>query len=52
MGKELGFIDMQLNASAILTNVSLWTLDKKLKEVFLKPGLDTDDREEISIAST
>jgi len=32
-GKRVGFIDMHLIASAILTNVPLWTLDKKLKEV-------------------
>jgi len=39
MGKGLGFIDMHLIASAILTNVPLWTFDKKLKEVSLKLGL-------------
>ncbi len=32
-GKGLGYIDMHLLASSILTNVSLWTLDKKLIEV-------------------
>ena len=30
MGKGLGYIDMHLLASAILTEVSLWTLDRKL----------------------
>ncbi|MBU0544355.1 MAG: PIN domain-containing protein [Proteobacteria bacterium] len=39
MGKGLGYIDMHLLASAILTGVPLWTLDKKLREVYLKPGL-------------
>ena len=36
MGKGLGYIDMHLLASAILTGVTLWTLDKKLHEVSLK----------------
>ena len=30
MGKGLGYIDMQLLSSALLTNVPLWTEDKKL----------------------
>ncbi len=30
MGKGLGYIDMHLAASALLTNVPLWTRDKKL----------------------
>lgn len=38
MGKGLGYIDMHLLASAILSRVSLWTLDKKLKQVSLKLG--------------
>ena len=33
MGKGLGYIDMQLLASARLTNVPIWTLDKKLAEI-------------------
>lgn len=33
MGKGLGYIDMHLLASAMLTNVPLWTLDKRLNEV-------------------
>lgn len=33
MGKGLGYIDMHLLASALLTKISLWTLDKKLHEV-------------------
>jgi predicted nucleic acid-binding protein len=33
MGKGLGYIDMHLIASAILTKVPIWTLDKKLKAV-------------------
>ncbi|MEW6540516.1 MAG: type II toxin-antitoxin system VapC family toxin [Bacillota bacterium] len=32
MGKGLGYIDMHLLASAMLTNVPLWTLDKKMSE--------------------
>ena len=30
MGKGLGYIDVHLLAGALLTGVSLWTLDKKL----------------------
>jgi len=36
MGKGLGYIDMHLLASAVLTKVPLWTLDKKLNEVSSK----------------
>ena len=32
MGKGLGYIDMHLLASALLTDVPLWTLDRKLDE--------------------
>jgi predicted nucleic acid-binding protein len=39
MGKGLGYIDIHLLASALLTNVPLWTLDKKLREVSSKIGL-------------
>ncbi len=39
MGKGLGYIDIHLLASAILTKISLWTLDKRLQEVSLKLGL-------------
>ena len=38
MGKGLGYIDVHLIVSALLTKVPLWTLDKKLKEVSLKLG--------------
>ena len=30
MGRGLGYIDLHLAASAILTGVSMWTFDKKL----------------------
>jgi len=30
MGKGLGYIDMHLLASALLTDAPLWTLDRKL----------------------
>ena len=33
MGKGLGYIDVHLLASAVLTGISLWTLDKKLKTI-------------------
>jgi predicted nucleic acid-binding protein len=39
MGKGLGYIDIHLIASALLTNVTLWTLDKKLIEVSSEIGL-------------
>jgi predicted nucleic acid-binding protein len=33
MGKGLGYIDVHLLAAALLTQVPLWTLDKKLHRV-------------------
>ncbi len=33
MGKGLGYVDMHLMASAALTNVRLWTLDKRLHRI-------------------
>jgi predicted nucleic acid-binding protein len=33
MGKGLGYIDMHLLASAMLTRIPLWTLDKRLHGV-------------------
>ena len=39
MGKGLGYIDMHLLASAILSRVPLWTLDKRLKQVSLELGV-------------
>jgi len=39
MGKGLGHIDVHLIASAVLTGVPIWTLDKKLDEVSSKLGL-------------
>lgn len=35
MGKGLGYIDTHLLASSVLTNIPLWTLDKKLNETAL-----------------
>jgi hypothetical protein len=32
MGKGLGYIDVHLCASAVLTGVSMWTYDKSLNE--------------------
>ncbi len=40
MGKGLGYVDMHLIASAVLSGVPIWTLDKKLKDVSSKLGLD------------
>jgi len=39
MRKGLGYIDIHLLASALLTNVLLWTVDKKLNEVSSRMGL-------------
>ena len=39
MGKGLGYIDVHLLASARLTGVPLWTLDKKLNEEARRLGL-------------
>lgn len=33
MGKGLGYIDIHLLMSAMLTKVSLWTIDKRLHEI-------------------
>jgi hypothetical protein len=33
MGKGLGYVDVHLLASALLTEVTLWTLDKRLDKV-------------------
>jgi hypothetical protein len=40
MGKGLGYIDMHLLVSAILTKALLWTLDRKLKEISSKLGIE------------
>jgi predicted nucleic acid-binding protein len=32
MGKGLGYVDIHLIASAMLTGMSIWTLDKKLEK--------------------
>jgi len=39
MGRGLGYIDVHLIASAVLTGVLIWTLDRKLDEVSTKLGL-------------
>ena len=39
MGKGLGYIDVHLLASAVLTGIPIWTLDKKLKKVSQEMGL-------------
>ena len=39
MGKGLGYIDVHLIASAVLTNVLLWTLDKTLDKFTEKIGI-------------
>jgi len=39
MGKGLGYIDLHLLASAKLSGVTLWTLDKKLNEIAIQLDL-------------
>jgi predicted nucleic acid-binding protein len=39
MGKGLGYIDVHLLASALLTGVPLWTLDIKLNERAINLGI-------------
>jgi len=39
MGRGLGYVYLHLLASARLTGVALWTLDKRLNEVALNLGL-------------
>lgn len=39
MGRGLGYIDMHLSASARLTGVPLWTLDKKLDQINKELGI-------------
>jgi len=33
MGKGIGYVDVQLIASAVLTGVPIWTFDKKLSQI-------------------
>ena len=40
MGKGLGYVDVHLLASAVLTGVPLWTLDRKLQQSSAKLRLD------------
>lgn len=39
MGKGLGYIDVHLLASALLTKIPLWTSDKRLKATSAELGL-------------
>jgi hypothetical protein len=39
MGTGLGYLDVHLLSSAILTRIPLWTLDKKLNQISLRLGL-------------
>ena len=39
-GKGLGYVDVHLLASAVLTGAPLWTLDKQLKQASVKLGID------------
>jgi hypothetical protein len=36
MGKGIGYIDIHLLMSALLSRIPLWTLDKRLHEISLK----------------
>ena len=42
MGKGLGYIDVHLSASALLTGVPMWTYDKKLAEANETLGIRYD----------
>lgn len=42
MGKGLGYIDVHLCASALLTGVPMWSYDKKLDEANEMPGIRYD----------
>jgi len=44
MGKGIGYVDVHLIASAVLTDVPIWTLDKTLNEISTKLGLSFDKR--------
>jgi predicted nucleic acid-binding protein len=39
IGKGLGYIDMHLLASAIMTNIPIWTNDRRLSKVSAKLGI-------------
>ena len=39
MGRGLGYIDMHLSASAKLTGIPMWTLDKRLDETNKELGI-------------
>ena len=39
MGRGLGYIDMHLSASARLTGVPVWTLDRKFNEINKELGI-------------
>jgi hypothetical protein len=42
MGRGLGYIDVHLMASSVLTRTPLWTLDKRLKEISTELGINVD----------
>jgi predicted nucleic acid-binding protein len=42
MGKGLGYIDVHLSASALLTGVPLWSYDKRLNEANEMLGIQYD----------
>jgi predicted nucleic acid-binding protein len=40
VGKGLGYVDVHLLASAVLTDISLWTLDRKLQQASARIRID------------
>jgi predicted nucleic acid-binding protein len=44
MGTGLGYIDVHLMASAVLTEIPIWTLDKKLNTISSKLGIGLDKK--------
>lgn len=44
MGTGLGYIDVHLMASAVLTEIPIWTLDKILNNISSKLGIGLDKK--------
>ena len=44
MGKGLGYIDVHLLASALLSNVAIWSFDNKLNETAAELGMNYERR--------
>jgi len=40
MGKGLGYVDVHILSSAVLSNIPLWTLDKRLRQIASRMGIN------------